>query len=537
MVSTALGLLAAALASTSLVHAQVLTPGAVSDTLKSERPAMPATPAQVMLPVQSTPSQHDPRGRRFRVNAFDMDGNTVFSDRALKTVIERFVDLELNLFDLTRAAETITAFYHERGYTLARAYIPAQRVEHGVVRIQVIEGAFGHVGFSGNSRYSTAFLEQRTHNFGHANLVTTERLETDLLLLNDLPGLTAKAVLSPSTQVGATDADIRIEEQLFNGSIAFNNHGRKETGRYRADVSVSVNSLEGWGEQFNATGSLTEDRLLRYWNLAYSIPLGTRGTRLGIGGSRASFESRELAILDIRGEVENAQISISHPFMRTRAETHIFNVALKHTRLTQSALGLRLADNELSVVNASWQVNLVHPDSAVTNAMFGLTTNFKSGSTFAKQDAVAARMEVDISHISPFYKNWDIYLRGNAVFNRDMLPDTEKFSIGGPASVRAYRSAEYRGDSGTLLSAEMRRHFYMNNIAGTLRFGVDAANAVFKAPGYKDSQRKLGSYSIGATVYPARGVVASIDIAKPLVSKTASDDKNTRIWISASASF
>jgi NAD(P)-dependent dehydrogenase (short-subunit alcohol dehydrogenase family) len=97
----------------------------VQDTLGGEKMRPPVTPPQVVLPVQPSPSQHDPRARRFRVNAFAMSGNTVYRTRLLKTLLERFVDLELNLYDLNKAADTITTFYHDRGYTLARAVVPA----------------------------------------------------------------------------------------------------------------------------------------------------------------------------------------------------------------------------------------------------------------------------------------------------------------------------------------------------------------------------------------------------------------------------
>ncbi len=515
--------------------AQAITPGAVQDTLSAPRRMLSPAPAQVMQPVQHPPSEHDPRGRRFRVNAFAMSGNTVFRDRLLKTLVERFVDQELNLHDLQRAADSITAFYHERGYTLARASIPAQRVERGVVTIQIVEGSFGRVGFSGNTRHSNAFLAARTRNFTSGDLVTTQRLETDLLLLNDLPGISAKSVLAPGSEFGSTDADIRIEEKLVNFNLGLNNHGRQETGRNRLETTFALNSPFGWGDQLSVSGSTTEHELVRYWKVGYSLPLNPIGTRLAIGASKAAFDvSGAMAVLGIRGEVDNAELILTHPFMRTRAETHVLSLSVKRTHLTQSALGLTMADDRLTVANATWQTSVVHPDSAITFASLGLSTNF-SGS---KPDSVFARWEADVSHITPFYQKWDLYLRGNAVYNRERLPDTEKFSVGGPTSVRGYRPSELRGDSGMLVSAELRHPFAIASALGSMRIAVDAGQAVYKAHGYKDSQEKISSIGIGASLFPMRGFVASVDIARPLGGRTAStENKDYRIWVSASASF
>ena len=164
------------------------TPGSVMESLAGPRQSIPSTPAQIVLPEQPGPSIHDRKGKRFQVHSFRFVGNTVFPAQRLKRVIERYLDLELNLYDLNVAADAVTEFYHDRGYTLARAVIPAQRVEDGVVTIAVVEGRVGKVLFSGNKGYSDAFLRQRVAQLPAGSLVATDRLERTLLLLNDLPG-------------------------------------------------------------------------------------------------------------------------------------------------------------------------------------------------------------------------------------------------------------------------------------------------------------------------------------------------------------
>ncbi|MBS0307665.1 MAG: ShlB/FhaC/HecB family hemolysin secretion/activation protein, partial [Proteobacteria bacterium] len=266
-----------------------VTPGSVQESLDAGRPRLPVTPPQVLLPVQPAPSQHDPRARRFRVNAFEMSGNTVFRARQLKTVVERYVDLELNLYDLNQAAESITEFYHARGYALARAVIPAQKVVNGVVQIRIVEGRIGKVTFSGNRRFSNKFLAARTGALQSGTLVTSQRLESSLLLLNDIPGLSAKAVLSPGAEFGATDAEIKVTEKLFSGNVSLNNSGRKETGENKVETSINLNSPFGWGDQLALSGSSTQHNLVRYWKAAYSFPLNAAGTKLTIGHSNAAY--------------------------------------------------------------------------------------------------------------------------------------------------------------------------------------------------------------------------------------------------------
>ncbi|MDB5764468.1 MAG: polypeptide-transport-associated domain protein ShlB-type [Herminiimonas sp.] len=517
-----------------------VTPGSVQDTIGTGKARLPSTPPQVVLPVQPAPSPHDPRARRFRVNAFDMSGNTVYKTRTLKTLLERFVDLELNLHDLNKAADTITAFYHDHGYTLARAVIPAQKVENGVVRIRIIEGRFGQVTFAGNKRYSSAFLAARTGLLTPGALVTTDRLENNLLLLNDLPGVSAKAVLEPGAEFGATDAEIQVKEKLIDGSVNLSNYGRSETGQNKVDVGLNINAPFGWGDQLNLSGSSTQQKLVRYWKVGYSLPLNTAGTRIAIASAKTAYDvSGAVAALGISGEIRTEELAISHPFVRSRDDNQSLIVGVKRSRLVQTALGTEISDNRISVLTTSYQISRIHDDTSVTNASFGLATNFKSGNSATKQDAVFARMEADVNHTAPFMGRWDIYLRGNLVHSKEMLPDTEKFSLGGPNSVRAFRPSEVRGDRGYLATMELRRPFAVANSVGVFRLTADAGEVVYKMPGFSDSRDRLRSVGLGATIYPMKGITASIDAATPAgTTHTASDgSRNHRIWVNVSASF
>ena len=56
-----------------------------------------------------------------------------------------FVGKELSLDDLQRVADVITRHYRDRGYFVARAYIPAQDIRDGMVEITVLEGRVDRV--------------------------------------------------------------------------------------------------------------------------------------------------------------------------------------------------------------------------------------------------------------------------------------------------------------------------------------------------------------------------------------------------------
>ena len=62
----------------------------------------------------------------------------------MRQVVERFVALELTLTEVKKAADAVTAYYRNKGYPLAIAIVPTQRVDDGLVIVEVIEGRVGN---------------------------------------------------------------------------------------------------------------------------------------------------------------------------------------------------------------------------------------------------------------------------------------------------------------------------------------------------------------------------------------------------------
>lgn len=515
------------------------SPGSVQQTLPDDPQPAFRPPSQVIFPVQSPPSAFDRDEPRFAVNAFEINGATVFSRQRLKRVVSRFVDMELNLYDLNRAADDLTRFYRDHGYALARAYVPAQVVKDGIVRLEVIEGRIGRMRFSGNRRYGDAFLAARMPHLSPGSLVTTERLESDLLHVNELPGLDSRLVLSPGSQPGETDAEVQIEEQLADVSTTLSNYGRQETGQNRLEATLNLNAPFGWGDRLTLSGITTEQRLIRYWKFGYSLPVRADGLRLAVNGSHVSYDVEgKLAALGVVGEVKTAQIDLIAPLWRTRSDSRTLILGLKRSRSTQSALGVQVAESSISLFSAAYSVNLTHADAAVSNILLKCESNFHANKTGNEQDKVRGRFEVDFNHTAPFIGRWDMYLRGNGVYSRDTLPDTEKFSLGGPTSVRGFRPSEARGDGGLLFTVELRHPFELAGMMGQARLTGDMGRVVYKFPGFADSSDKLNSVGAGATLFARKGVAASVDMALPFgSSRKATDGHRGRIWMSLNASF
>lgn len=516
-----------------------LTPGAVQDTIGPTAPPPKPPPAQLVFPKPPPPVEHDPNARRFTVNSFQFVGNTVYSTQALKRLIERYVDLQLNLHDLSRAADSVTRFYQDNGYPVARAVVPAQKVDKGIVRIEVIEGHVGQVRFEGNRRYSTGYLEWRINSLRPGALITTNGLEQDLLLLNDLPGLTARAVLEAGKEFGTTDIVIQVQEKFVATVLRPNNNGRKEIGLWRMDAGSSFNNLLGIGDQLGVYGIYSQDGLLKYDRGSYSIPLFSSGTRLEAAVSSSNYRVRgDITQLGVTGDALNRELLVTHPLFRTRSQSLMFNAGARSTHLTQRTFGIETSNTTIDLFTAGVAYNQIGEDASLSNLSAQVTSNFKGNALGTRTDAERFKLDVDGSQLRGVTRNWDGYGRLAFSYSPEPLADSEKFSVGGPGSVRGYRPSEVRGDGGILATAEGRHPFNLANRLGILSFFYDYGLVRFKAtPGFVDGTQTAQSIGAGVTYYLHPSVTLKLEVAAPVGKTIPTDGHHERGWVSLTGYF
>ena len=516
-----------------------LTPGAVQDTIGPVKPAPKAPPAQMVFPKPPPPVEHDPNARRFTINSFQFVGNTVYNTQTLKRLIERYVDLQLNLYDLSRATDSVTRFYQENGYPVARAVLPAQKVENGIVRIEVIEGRVGEVRFEGTRRYHPGYLDWRLTSLRPGALITTEGLEQDLLLLNDLPGLTARAVLQAGKEFGTTDVIIQVQEKAASAILRPNNTGRKEIGQWRMDAGASLNNPLGIGDQLGVFAIYSQDSLLKYDRVSYSIPVTSRGTRLEAAVSSSNYRVvGDITQLGVTGDALNHELMLTHPIFRTRAQSLTFNAGGRSTKLRQQTFGIETSNTKIDLFTTGLAYNQIGEDSSVSNLSAQVSSNLKSNDTGLRHDAQRFKLDIDGSQLRGVTRDWDGYGRVLWTYSPEPLADSEKFSVGGPGSVRGYRSSEVRGDGGIQITGEGRHPFSLANRLGILSFFYDGGVVRFKGtPGFVDGTQTLQSVGAGVTYYPHPSVILKLEVATPVGKTIITDGKHERVWFTVTGFF
>ncbi|MGD8785757.1 MAG: POTRA domain-containing protein, partial [Thioalkalispiraceae bacterium] len=221
-------------------------------------------------------------------------------------------------------ANKITQFYRERGFILAKAYIPKQRVRDGVVNLTLLLGMLGEVAVNGNEMYDASTL-QGVFADQLGQPVTNQAIEENLFIINSFPGITVDGYFEPGYQVGDTRLNINVKsESRYNANLRLDNHGTDESGLYRLYADVQVNNLFGIADYFHASVlEAAEPSNTTYWQLDYESNFISPRFRLGLEASQNQFVVDQSAIatnIDLNGIVDVLALTGEYISQRGRTE-------------------------------------------------------------------------------------------------------------------------------------------------------------------------------------------------------------------------
>ncbi len=404
---------------------------------------------------------------------------SAYQDFIRQLMLERLQRLQgLTIGQLQQVADTVTKFYHDRGYFLARAVIPAQEIKDGVVNIRVLEGRLEKVQTSGNKRYSDDVLAKPFKPL-IGELVTVPRTENALLTLSQYPGLSAAGVFRPGGDVGTTDIIVNVQsEKRFDGSARYDNAGTEFTGHRRLIGNVNWNNPTGGADILGVTALKTfggggAGASSKYGDVNYQHPVFGAYNELSLDLSRNSFDVGASGItnLDIGGISKIATLALKHDFERTREEQVAGTLDLSRKRADTVQGKLLIGRDDLAVLGYQLDYDTVNTNSNTISTSYmrlehGFGGIFGVPSVYPKP----SRSGDNKSHITPVYTklvlnyqlfknlpdNQGLLFRVNGQYSNNLLSSLEQFVIGGPDSVRAAPSSQFLEDRGVFGSLRVQ---------------------------------------------------------------------------------
>jgi hemolysin activation/secretion protein len=255
----------------------------------------------------------------------------VFVEEDLQAAYRDLVGQEVSLAEVYAAANALTAKYRNEGYILSRVVVPPQRITDGVVRLQAVEGYIADVRIQGTETAGRSEIEAIANRVKESRPLRAEALERALLLINDLPGVTARSTLSPSAEPNAADLTIDLYEKRISAAINVNNRGSKSLGPWRADLSGDISQLL-WGYDRLGVRVIQTlfDNELTFVTGGYDRWVGSDGLRVGLSGAYVNSNPGPPVNVSLPTNSGSGTAFVSYPFIRSRVT---INPALKYLAL------------------------------------------------------------------------------------------------------------------------------------------------------------------------------------------------------------
>ena len=418
-------------------------------------------------------------------------GATDLVDEAdLQDVVAEAIGRSLDFNGLQALAERVTRELKAQGWILARAYLPEQDVTEGVITIGIIPGRLDTQGRA----FRIEAVGERALRIDPERLgrtltelvpagepVRTADINRAVLLINDLPGITAAARLEPGEAPGSSHVLLSVEEgPLWGGIARASNSGNRSTGRNRVNASALLSNPTGRGEQYRVSG--TETKGMDYLSLDYAQPLGYNGLTGSLHYARLHYDIVEGEGRDsgISGDATVYRAGLEYPVLRSRRTNFTIGFDLEREALDDRVETDPISDRR--VETAALPLAFDHRDSWLgggrTDALVTPVYGHLDLSGFQRQardDAASFRRAGHFGRVA--YQFSRLQALGDSPFTfhgewrgqwaSKNLDSSQRFQPAGPYGVRAYPSGEAGSDEGNLLRAELRYSLP----TGALRYG------------------------------------------------------------------
>lgn len=470
----------------------------------------------------------------FYVRRIELTGFSLPDERGeLAALLEEYTRRSVKTEEFSALTARLTAYAKSCGYPVVQAVIPPQEVKAGVLEIRMYVASYDEVKLASNTTdVADSVLEGYLHKMKTGETMTDRTLEAAVNNLNDLPGVTARAVLRPGSVPGTTAVDIEAARRpVWNNYVFVDNGGGYYSGRYRYGFNTEINNPGHQGDKIVLSGTWSSHDVENY-AARYELPVGRDGTRLGVAYSRSEYELHTNGFYDSLGKSEGLSLYGLTPLYRTRSDRLTLIYGYDHRKIT-NRYRFRLGDIPTQRMEKDadvWHVG-ISGSQYLPNEFLQYDLIYWYGNMDAEDGAFidGAYHKLTGDLLKVWYDGpWNYRIRTSWQLGSRALDGSEQFYLGGMNGVRGYGNGDGYGDSGWLGTAEVRRATGVEGLEAALF--LDAGYAKDRA---WDRSERLYSWGVGLRYAMPNDWYAQLDYARKIHARpdlTEPTDHDGRVW-------
>lgn len=499
---------------------------------------LPGSTASAALPVVTTTAIAT------RLTAVRYEGATLPGPYLAKATTP-FLGKPITADQLTALAAAVGAAYAKSDIAYYSVSIPAQDPASGVLTIRLVEGAVTHYTINGavDPETSPRVAAQIRHIMRDKPLRKSV-LDRAISLIRDLPGQSVAASIRQLDVNGALVIDLTTSRKNANVAVTIDNNGVANViNTFQAQVAVSVNNLIRDGDQTRVSTYLPiHPSRYQYYSISHATPLGDDGLSFTASGAHLRTRTYDRTTV---GRATLAGGTLSYPIIRSSTANLIASVSLDGINSTNYFLDTQFGDSR----SRAMRLGLNYSKSDEKNG-YAASIVFSQGlSAFGARaftgfsEKVFTKVNLQAVVVRTVAKNLTVRLTTRAQYSGDLLPVTERATIGGPGAGRAFSigaiTAEkvVTGVGEIAWSLPAKSELLKRVSLFTFADGAVAGTIARPYYGLRAANYSLASVGGGIRANVTKTLQASVEVAVPVKRPAVNYGRSARVFFGLSRSF
>jgi hemolysin activation/secretion protein len=440
----------------------------------------PVSPPNVSPPVavpKSTPGALPNGNVEVTVRSVAVEGSTAYLPAQL-AASTMGLEGQVKVAQIEQARQALLERYRRDGYLLTTVSANFDQGS-GALRFVITEGRIADVKLSGDIGPAGVQVLRFLNHLKDLRPIDTASLERWLLLAQDVPGVSVRAVLRPSTEEpGALQLIASVSRTPYSGLFTADNRGAPYTGPEQVLGLLSLNSFTEYGEKTEFSLFHAFPNTQNFGQVATEVFLGGSGLKLRVyAGQGAADPSGALRAVGYHGVTQTLGIGLSYPLIRARQQTLSLgayfdllesNIHTGDPQVLASRDNLRVV--RLGADYALQDLWLGGDRSAINSISVRLSQGLGILGASPMRDPLAGRLgeRIEFTKVNfeatrtqtllTFGTRNSVAVQGTLAgqYSPDVLPSAEKFFLGGARWNRGYYSGQVTGDSALSAALELQ---------------------------------------------------------------------------------
>ncbi len=514
LAATALGLAAMAAASPSSAQApRPVPPPAGSPIQRLLPPALPPAAPGAALPLLPPPGAEVPN-KPVRVTSTVVEGVTAYPQAEIERLADGLTGPATPLPQIDAARQKILQHYRSQGFVLTTVSVKLDGAGH--LRFIVTEGRIAAVKLDGDIGPAGVQVLRFLNRLTESRPIDSLTLERYLLLAQDVPGVTVRAVLQPSAdEPGAMTLVAQVSRKAIGGSLSADNRAFDQTGPNEALVVMDFNSFSTFGERTELSYYHTFLNSQDFGQVSEEFFVGSSGLKVKIYAGYGGVVPDSMTSLGKTGYQGTTTVfgaQVSYPLIRSRQQTlnvfaafdglesrvdtstppnpHSFD-SIRVLRIGEEYV---LSDIWLGAERSAFNTAQVRVSQGL-RILGASTTGTAATSPRQGERSDFTKINFELTRTQTLFSPWDgasLALMGlvTGQWSGDILPPAEQFYLGGNRFTRGYYSGQVPGDKALAATAELQLNTSFNIPA--IRDDADVSTQFYVFYDWGETWQNLG---------------------------------------------